>query len=362
MRFVNLLVLWIVLLAAGVRSDVISEEHCEMMKVAFCDGKTGTSGLEIRDAPKPKAGEGEALVRVAASGLNRIDTYMSKGAFGKVDVLGMEIAGTVEAVGTKCSSAFKKGSRVMALLSDGGHSQYVSVDESMLMPVPDTMTFEQAAAVPEQWLTAFQLLRLVGEVRKGDTVLIHAGGSGVGTAAVQLVRAFGATAWVTAGSKAKIDNAIRLGASGGFNYKTEDWGELLLKATGNRGVDVILDCVGGSHAPNNAKVLAMDSRWVLFGLMGGADAPGKDQGLLRQLLRKRASIRGTTLRTRSKEYKRALTKRFRDEVLPLLAKGDLKVIIDSTFPFAKVTDAYSRLVANKNIGKIVISGIGSHGS
>ena len=324
------------------------------MRAAKCDG-TGTSSIVIEeglDVPTP--GEGEVLLHVRASGLNRIDVYMAKGMFGKIDTLGMEVAGVVVRRGPKCEGSFVSGSRAMALLSDGGHAEYIVVDEKMLMPIPDKMAFESAAAIPEQWMTAFQLLRLVGEVQAGDNVLIHAGGSGVGCAAVQLARAFGATPFVTAGTKEKIDNAIKLGAKGGFNYKTEDWGENVLAATDGKGVDVILDCVGGTHAPSNAKAIALDGRWVLFGLMGGRNAPG-DAGLLGTLLRKRASIRGTTLRTRSRSYKRELTHRFVQEVLPLLKKGSVRVVVDSTFPLKRVNDAYDRLLQNKNIGKIVLA-------
>jgi tumor protein p53-inducible protein 3 len=182
----------------------------------------------------------------------------------------------------------------------------------------------------------------------------------------------GGTAFVTAGSKEKIDNAIKLGAKAGYvdiiythsptqththtthrwNYKTEDWGKAM-----EGKANVILDCVGGSHAPRNVQSLAMDSRWVLFGLMGGRDAPGEGKGLLGSLLRKRASIRASTLRTRSHEYKEVLTKRFAAEVMPFFVKGKLKVVIDSKFNFDKIKDAYDRLLANKNIGKILVVGI-----
>ena len=326
--------------------DIVEEGI--MMKVAYCDG-TGTSNIKLEERSKPKPSQRQILIEVKASGLNRIDTYMSKGAFGKVDVLGMEVSGVVSECGDQVTM-YKTGDKVMALLKDGGHAQFVSVDERHAIPISGGLSFEEAAAIPEQWLTAFQLLFLVGEMKKGDNVLIHAGGSGVGTAAVQLVTLMGGTAFVTAGSKVKIDNAIKLGAKAGWNYKTEDWGKAM-----EGKANVILDCVGGSHAPRNIQALAVDSRWVLFGLMGGRDAPG--EGLLGTMLRKRASIRGTTLRTRSHEYKDVLTSRFEKEIMPLFASGKLKVVIDSKFNFDKVTDAYDHLLANKNVGKILIVGI-----
>lgn len=329
------------------KNDEIVMSSSKMMKIAFCDG-TGTSSILFRDGTVPVPKSHEILIQVKASGLNRIDTYMSKGAFGKVDVLGMEVSGVVIGAGSE-AKMYKDGTRVMALLKDGGHAQYIVVDERHAMPIPQSMSFNEAAAIPEQWLTAFQLLFLVGEMKKGDNVLIHAGGSGVGTAAVQLVKVMGGTPFVTAGAKHKIEKAIQLGAKAGWNYKTEDWGTAM-----EGKANVILDCVGGTHASRNAQALAMDSRWVLFGLMGGRDAPGEGKGLLGTLLRKRASIRGTTLRTRSHEYKEQLTKRFASEVLPLFVSKKLKVEIDSEFKWTDVADAYDHLIANKNVGKILL--------
>lgn len=337
-----------------VEPAVCNVSTLDSMQVVACDG-TGTGSLHLALHETPVPGDSEVLMRVACSGLNRIDLLMAKGALGKVPVLGMEAAGTITAVGAGLLRGFRIGDRVMALLSQGGHAQYVTVDERLLMPIPPSLSLEQAAAIPEQWLTAYQLLHLVGEVAAAASVLIHAGGSGVGTAAVQLAVAAGAVPYVTAGTDAKIHRAMTLGAVAGFNYKTEDWVAGVLRATQGRGVDIVLDCVGGSHAMGNMAVLALDARWVIYGLLGGKDAPGNKKGLLGTLLKKRASMRATTLRTRTLAYKAALVERFAADVLPLLADGRLDVVVDSTFPLSRVTDAYARLVGNLNIGKIVLS-------
>jgi len=283
------------------------------MKAMLSDG---TGKLELGEAPKPTPSGREILIEVFASGINRIDTYMMKGAFGRVPVLGMEVSGRVVALGPDAGQ-FKVGDSVLALLSDSGHAEFAVVDERHAMTVPKHLSFAHAAAIPEQWLTAFQLLHLVGEVQKGDRVLIHAGASGVGTTAIQLCRLAGAVPFVTAGSAEKIEKCKAVGAEDGFNYKDTEhpWHEGILAATEGKGVDVILDCVGGTHANGNVAVLATDARWVLFGLMGGRSLPS-GENFLGNIMRKRASLRSTTLRMRSKEYKGHLVQRFSSEILP----------------------------------------------
>ena len=247
-----------------------------------------------------------SLSQVYASAINRADTLQRKGLYppppGASAVLGLEAAGIIEAIGNDCELAFKVGDKVMSLLDGGGNADFVVTDERLLMPVPAAYAagWELAAATPETWLTAFQLLHLLAEVTDGDTVLVHAGGSGVGTAATQLAVAAGATVIVTAGSQEKLDVAARLGASVGINYKTDDFSEKVLEATAGKGVSVILDCVGGSHWEKNLASIAVDGRWVLYGLMGGKEAVGPALG---GILRKRIRLMGTTLRSRSIAYK-----------------------------------------------------------
>jgi len=356
----------------------------------------GTGKLVLKDdVSEPTPAGREVLIEVYSTGINRIDTYMMKSgggrAFGRVPILGMEISGRVVQFGPDCTRAARTthdnssssssspasllpslsvGDPVMALLSDSGQAQFVVIDERHVMHKPDHLSYAEAAAIPEQWLTAYQLLRLVGQVQQGDRVLIHAGASGVGTTAIQLCRLFGAIPYITAGSTNKIQKCIELGAEDGFNYKEKvPWYESLLSATDNTGMDVILDCVGGTHAKGNVSVLAPDGRWVLFGLMGGPGLlePECYESFLGDLMKKRASLRSTSLRSRSKEYKANLIERFVTEVLPYINSNSshnsttkqqpcqLKLVVDSMYPLEQAEEAYHKLQANLNVGKIILT-------
>jgi len=328
-----------------------------LMRAMTCDGK-GTLTLS-KTVPKPSPTSNQILVEVFSSGINRIDTYMMNGAMGVIPILGMEISGIITELGPECESNLKVGDAVIALVSDSGHAEFAVVDERHALLKPQTMTFSQAAALPEQWFTAFQLLHLVGEVKKGDRVLIHAGSSGVGTAAIQLCRLVGAIPYVTAGSSDKITKCKNLGAEDGFNYKDTEkhWSKSLMESTDNKGVDIVLDCIGGSHVDGNLDVLTTDSRWVLYGLMGGKSL-ATGENFLGRVMGKRISLKSTTLRARSYEYKANLISRFANEALPLFKpQGSgalLEVQIDSIFTLEQTAEAYERLVANANFGKIVI--------
>jgi len=201
------------------------------------------------------------------------------------------------------------------------------------------------------WLTAFQLLHLVAHIRAGETVLIHAGGSGVGTAAVQLVKLAGARALVTAGTQEKIDFAKSLGASDGFNYKQGSFAKHVLDATGGRGVDVILDCVGGSMWEQNAEAIAFEGRWIMYGTMGGANVDGN---IIGKILQKRLTVIGSTLRIRSSEYKSQLISAFKEAALPHFHSGTLRTIISSVLPLDDLAKAHEIMESSANTGKIVI--------
>eukprot|EP00049_Salpingoeca_infusionum_P018251 m.356409 g.356409 ORF g.356409 m.356409 type:complete len:395 (+) comp17539_c0_seq1:182-1366(+) len=310
--------------------------------------------MVLGDAPIPEVKETEVLVKVYATAVNRADTLQRKGVYnpppGCSPIMGLEAAGVVEKVGSGCTTA-KVGQKVFALLTGGGYAEYCAVDEGQVMIIPDSFTFTQAAAVAETWLTAFQLLTFVASISAGDHVLIHAGGSGVGLAATQLVVAMGGTAVVTAGSDSKIEAAVSVGAKGGANRHNGPWAETVMGLSDGHGFDIILDCVGGSYSAMNAEVIAAEGTWVVYGLMGGADVEG---ALLRTLLRKRATIRGTTLRARPVEYKRELVAKFSEFALPRLASGEFKVIIDEVLPLSEMATAHSHMEANKNTGKIVL--------
>ncbi|NXY51428.1 QORX oxidoreductase, partial [Ceuthmochares aereus] len=273
---------------------------------------------------------------------------------GASHILGLEAAGSVIGLGPGCKGQWKTGDAVMALLSGGGQAEYVTVPEGHLMPIPNDMTFIQAAAIPEAWLTAFQLLHVVGKIKKGEKVLIHAGASGVGMAAIQLVRLAEGIPVVTAGTQEKLNATVNAGAAAGFNYKTEDFSEKVLAFTQGSGVDMILDCVGGSYWEKNLSCLSTDGRWIIYGLLSGGEVHGD---LLAKLLSKRGSIHTSLLRSRDKEYKEQLVSAFTEDVLPYFSGGAsprLQPLVDSVYPLHEIAVAHSVMEENKNIGKIVI--------
>eukprot|EP00928_Gymnodinium_smaydae_P065989 TRINITY_DN49049_c0_g1_i2.p1 TRINITY_DN49049_c0_g1~~TRINITY_DN49049_c0_g1_i2.p1 ORF type:complete len:254 (-),score=25.36 TRINITY_DN49049_c0_g1_i2:65-826(-) len=242
----------------------------------------------------------------------------------------------------------------MALLTGGGYAEFCAVDERLLMPIPTNLSTLQAAAIPETWLTAFQLLTLVGQVRRGDTVLVHAAGSGVGIAAIQLASTMGARVIACAGTDSKLSTASTLGAIAVVNYKTTSaFSEEVLAASEGKGVDLILDPVGeGKHMDENCKALAIDGRWVLYGLMGGT-APSP--ALLSSLLSKRASFKGTTLRARTMEYKERLIQQFTSHALPKFSDGTYRPLIDNAFTLEEADAAHAYMERDVSNGKIILA-------
>ncbi|NXQ20121.1 QORX oxidoreductase, partial [Peucedramus taeniatus] len=341
------------------------------MFAAHFDCPGGPENLYMKEVMKPSPGEGEVLVKVSASALNRADLLQRRGMYpppkGASDILGLEAAGSVAGLGHGCSGRWKVGDAVMALLPGGGQAQFVTVPEGLLMPIPKDMTFIQAAAIPEAWLTAFQLLHFVGKVQEGERVLIHAGASGVGMAAIQLVRLAKAIPIVTAGTQEKLEATAKAGAAAGFNYKNEDFSEKVLEFTQGSGVDIILDCVGASYWEKNLNCLSTDGRWIIYGLLSGGEVHGD---LLARLISKRASIHTSLLRSRDKEasmeitlqvffpqYKERLVRAFTEEVLPHFSEGAsprLQPLVDSVHPLHAIAEAHRAMEENKNIGKIVI--------
>ncbi|XP_014710269.1 quinone oxidoreductase PIG3 isoform X1 [Equus asinus] len=328
-----------------------------MLAVHF-DKPGGPENLYLKEVEKPSPGEGEVLLKVVASALNRADLLQRQGQYdpppGASSILGLEASGYVVELGPGCQGQWKIGDPAMALLPGGGQAQYVTVPEGLLMPIPAGLTLPQAAAIPEVWLTAFQLLHLLGNVQAGDTVLIHAGSSGVGTAAIQLTRMAGATPLVTAGSQHKLQMAEKLGAAAGFNYKEEDFSEATLKFTKGAGVNIILDCIGGSYWEKNVTCLALDGRWVLYGLMGGANISGP---LFSKLFFKRGSLITSRLRCRDKKYKQMLVKAFTEQILPHFStEGPQRLlpVLDRVFPVTEIQEAHAHMETNKNVGKIVL--------
>ena len=322
------------------------------MKAILVKGD-GSGDLVWGDAPAPTCGANDVLVDVHATAVNRADLLQRRGFYppppGESDVLGLEAAGVVSAVGATVTRV-KAGDRVCALLGGGGYAEKIAVHESMALPIPPGLDFVQAAAIPEAFYTAFVNVVQEAQLAVGERVLIHAGASGVGTAAIQLVRAFGATAIVTAGSDEKIARCTALGAAAGINYKRESFAERVAALTEGQGVDVILDCVGGSYLEGNLGSLRPRGRLVIIGLMGGTKADIN----LGPLVARRLRVIGSVLRSRSLAEKIAITDAFRAEVLPLFARGELKPIVDEVYPITEAAAAHDYVAANQNFGKVVL--------
>lgn len=323
------------------------------MRAVTLQGFGGPEVLTVSDMPTPTPGPDQVLVRVRATALNRADTLQRKGFYppppGESDVLGLELAGEVEAWGPGVQG-FRKGQRVFGLVGGGGYAQYALIDAQMAMTMPEGWSFEQAAAVPEVYFTANETIFVLGELKKGEAVLIHAGGSGVGTAGIQMAHLIGATVYVTAGSQDKIDRCKALGADAGINYKTHDFAEEIKRLTHGAGVDVVEDFLGASYLARNMAVLKNGGRLILVALMGGA----KVEVDLAVLQRKRLKVIGSVMRSRSLADKREITRRFKERWLPHLVSGALKPIIDTVYPMDKAGEAHLAMDQNRNFGKILL--------
>lgn len=325
------------------------------MKAVLLRGTGGVEVLNLGEHPDPEMRDDELLVRVRATALNRADLLQRRGKHppppGVPDILGLEMAGEVVEAGTSCKKEWKAGDRVFALLPGGGYAERVSLPAGLAMRIPGNLSFEEAAAIPEAFLTAYQNLFDTARLAPGETVLIHAGGSGVGIAAIQLVREAGAVSLVTAGSREKIDRCLSLGARAGWNYKEGPFAPSVAQATGGRGVDIVLDFVGAPYFEQNLQSLAVDGRMVVIGTMGGAEV---DTFSLRTLMSKRLQLYGAGLRSMDTARKIRLTGQFAEFALPRFADGRLAPVVDSVFDWREVARAHERMESNVNIGKIVL--------
>lgn len=322
------------------------------MKAIVIEVPGGPEVMHIGEAPTPEAGPGELLVRVRAAGINRADLAQRQGNYppppGASEILGLEVAGEIAALGDGVSG-WRAGERAMALLPGGGYAEYVTVPADMAMRVPDNLSWEEAGGLPEAFLTAWLGLFPLGGLEAGGVALVHAGASGVGTAAIQLVREWGATSIATAGSDEKVAACESLGATG-VNYRTGDFAAVVQEATGGAGANVILDFVGADYWERNLQSLAMDGRIVVISTLSGGNVSAN----LGTLMRKRAQVIGTTLRARPLVQKVALTRAFAAFALPRFADGRLKVVMDSVHSLADAAEAHRRMAANLNTGKIVL--------
>ncbi len=325
------------------------------MKAIVIARPGGPEVLEYREVPDPVPGPEDLLVRVKATALNRADVLQRMGGYPQpgpkpaFEIPGLEFAGEVIRTGERVEG-FAAGDRVMGLLAGGGYAEQVVVHQRQAMKVPANLSFREAGAVPEVYITAHDALRQCDLVA-GESVLIHAAGSGVGVAAIQIAKVMGASFVAgTASSEDKLARAAALGLDLGINYRTADFAEEIARATGGRGVDVVLDVIGADYWERNLKSLALKGRMVLVGMMSGSGT----QANLAMLLMKRLQVRGTTLRARPLEEKAAATRAFEKSVVPHLASGRVKVVVDRVFPLAEAGAAQTYLESNANFGKVVL--------
>jgi putative PIG3 family NAD(P)H quinone oxidoreductase len=303
--------------------------------------------------PLPKPAKGEILVRVAAAGVNRPDVLQRQGGYpppkGASDIPGLEIAGTVVALGAG-TSRFAEGDEVCALVAGGGYAEYCTVPEPQVLPVPAGLDLVRAAALPETFFTVWTNVFERGRLAKGETFLVHGGSSGIGTTAIQLASAFGARVFATAGNTLKCQACEKLGAEKAINYREEDFVAVVQKATAGRGVDVILDMVGGDYMEKNISLLATDGRLVNIAFLKGS----KIEVNFLPVMLKRLTLTGSTLRPRTVEEKGKIARALEEKVWPLIASGRIAPVIEGRFPLTRAADAHRLMETSAHIGKIVL--------
>lgn len=323
------------------------------MKAIIVEKPGGTEQLKISDYPKPVCGEDEILVKVKATALNRADILQREGKYpppvNASPILGLEMSGIIEEVGSKVFM-WKTGDKVFGLLPGGGYAEYAVINENMAIKIPDNLSFEEAAAIPEVFLTAFQALVWLGELKAAEFILIHAGASGVGTAAIQIARELGAKIIVTASAE-KHKICKDLGADLAIDYKSQNFKDEVFRFTNNYGADVIIDFIGGKYFNQNIECLSRDGRLIELATLSGGKVEDFD---MRQILTKRLKIFGSTLRSRSLGYQIKLTKDFKEFAYDKIEKGVMKPVIDKIFDWKDVAEAHKRMEENKNSGKIVL--------
>jgi len=308
--------------------------------------------LTYQTTPTPKPSE--VLIKVHAAGVNRPDVMQRQGLYpppeGASDILGLEVAGVIVDLGNT-PSHLKIGDKVCALVTGGGYAEYCTAAVSLCLPIPNGLNFTQAAALPETYFTVWSNLFDRAQLKANETVLIHGGSSGIGTTAIQLAKAFGAKVIITAGSETKCQFCLELGADLAVNYREQDFVQTIKDHTNGKGVDVILDMIGGDYFPRNIKCLDYDGRLVHIALQNGIKA---EINLLPIML-KRLSITGSTLRARNTDFKAAIAQQLQKNVWPLLASGQIKPIIHQTFPLAEAEKAHALMESSQHIGKIILT-------
>ena len=324
------------------------------MKAIIRTGDGCPEVLILTEVPAPVPGAKQLLVNVRATAVNRLDTLQRAGLYppplGESEILGLEIAGTVESVGDEVTR-FSRGDRVFGLIGGGGYAEQAVIDYRMAIPLPKEWSFEQAAAIPEVFFTANETLFTIGRLRQNESVLIHAGGSGVGTAGTQMAHQIGARVFITAGSEDKIMKSKALGCTEGINYQACNFAEEIMRLTKGEGVDVVQDFIGAPYLEQNLSILKPRGRLLMAGLMGGATVEAN----LKHILRKRLQIFGSVMRSLPIEEKIQITKRFVNRWLPLLREGRIKPIIDTVTRLSQAREAHEYMEANRNFGKIILT-------
>jgi NADPH2:quinone reductase len=323
------------------------------MHAVILNGFGGIDVLTIADIPQPIPKSEQILVHVKACALNRADLLQRRGKYppppGESDVLGMEIAGQIVAMGEDVTG-FGIGEKVFGLVGSGAYAEYCLIDQGMAIPIPENLSYVEAAAIPEAFLTAHEAVFTLGQLHKHESILIHAGGSGVGTAAMQLAQQVHATIFTTVGSAEKAEKIKNFGAREIINYKQQDFAAEVMRATAQQGVNVIVDFVGASYLAAHLNLLQIGGRLSVVGLMGGTEA----QIDLQAVQKKRLQLKGLSMRTRPIAEKRAVTEAFKERWLPLFVTGKLKPVVDSVFHFTDVRAAHLHMEKNLNVGKIVL--------
>jgi NADPH:quinone reductase len=302
----------------------------------------------------PTPSTNQVLIKVSAAGVNRPDVMQRKGLYlpppGASDIPGLEVAGTIQALGDNIHH-LNKGDKVCALVTGGGYAEYCLASAALCLPIPENLSFTQAAALPETFFTVWSNVFDRAQLQSGETLLVHGGTSGIGTTAIQLAKAFNAKVIVTASSEAKCAFCLQLGADAAINYKVQDFVEEIKQLTDNKGVDVILDMIGGDYFSRNLKCMADDARLVQIAIQNG---PKAEINLLPVML-KRLTITGSTLRARDDVFKAAIAKQLLEKVWPLLESGKIKPVIHSTFALTDAAKAHQLMESSQHIGKIILT-------
>lgn len=315
----------------------------------------GPEVLTLATGAVPSPRPDEVLIRVEAAGVNRPDVAQRSGSYpppaGASPIIGLEVAGEIVAAGGEVR-AWRIGDKVCGLANGGGYAQYCAVPATQCLPWPTGYDAVRAAALPETYFTVWANLFQHGRLTRGERALIHGGSSGIGVTAIQLARAFGATPYTTAGSDEKCAACVKLGAEAAINYRSQDFVEEIKRLTEGRGVDVVLDMVGGAYFARNLRTLAMDGRLVLIAFLGGSKVENLD---LTPIMVRRLTVTGSTMRPRTTAQKAAIAAELREKVWPLLDKGACAPVIHATFPLAQAADAHRLLESSAHIGKIVLT-------